>query len=96
MDDRREFVVVDLSGVSTSDGLHKKLAHALEFPDFYGRNWAAFWDAITGLVQMPHRLRLAGWQSFAARLPKEAESMKGCLEDMTQLFPNWAPVVEYD
>jgi len=56
MDERADFVQVDLSAVITSAELHEILEHALEFPALYGRNWNAFWDAITGLVPMPLQL----------------------------------------
>jgi RNAse (barnase) inhibitor barstar len=95
MIERLEFVVLDLSGISSSPELHAALAHSLGFPDFYGQNWAAFWDAITGLVAMPHRLRLIGWSLFAARLPEEARQLQSCLDDMGRQFPEWASVVEY-
>ena len=95
MRERDELVVIDLSEAASDSQLHAILARALEFPDFYGRNWNAFWDAITGLVVMPCGLRLVGWSSFAARMPNEAKCLRGCLDDMIQRFPEWAPIVEY-
>jgi len=95
MDHRRESVVIDLSPVSSREDLHAALAHALDFPDFYGRNWAAFWDAITGLVEMPRRLVLKGWPRLEAVLPAEAGALRSCLEDMSRQFPDWAAEVEY-
>jgi ribonuclease inhibitor len=95
MDHRRESVVIDLSAVSSREDLHAALANALDFPDFYGRNWAAFWDAITGLVAMPRRLVLKGRPRFAADLPGEAGALQSRLEDMSRQFPDWAAAVEY-
>ncbi len=95
MDQRRESVMVDLSEVATREELHTALARALDFPDFYGRNWDAFWDAITGLVEMPRRLVLKGWSGLAERLPEEANAMRGCLEDAASQFPEWSAEVEY-
>ena len=95
MDERAELVVIDLSGIASGPELHAILARALDFPDFYGRNWNAFWDAITGLVVMPHRLRLVDWSSFEDRMSEEARYLRGCLDDMIQQFPEWASIVEY-
>ncbi len=95
MDERAEIVEIDLSGTSSGAELHAALARGLDFPDFYGKNWAAFWDAITGLVAMPHRLRLVGWSRFEGRLPEEARHLRSCLDDMGQQFPEWASAVEY-
>jgi RNAse (barnase) inhibitor barstar len=87
--------MVDLTTVSSREELHSALARALDFPDFYGSNWAAFWDAITGLVEMPHRLVLQGWLSFAARLPEEAGALQSCLEDAAAQFPESSAEVEF-
>ncbi len=95
-EERVDQVEVDLTAVMTSQDLHVALADALGFPEFYGRNWHAFWDAITGLVQMPRRLRLAGWTLLASRLPSDARQMRSCLHDMSRQYPEWASEVEYD
>ena len=50
---RLEKVVIDVGDVATAGELHHVLMTALGFPGFYGRNWNAFWDAITALVEMP-------------------------------------------
>ncbi|KAM3111696.1 barstar family protein [Phormidesmis sp. 146-33] len=95
MDERREVVDVNLSGVMTAGDLHAELSRALEFPNFYGHNWDAFWDAITGLVEMPKKLCFHGWQGFAKRLPSEAYMLCQCLEEMEQEHPEWASEVEF-
>jgi ribonuclease inhibitor len=95
MDERREVVEIDLSAISTSRELQLLLARSLDFPGFYGCNWDAFWDAITGLVAMPRRLRLVGWSALVARLPEDARMMRGCLDDATAQYPEWSAEVEY-
>ena len=59
-------VEIDLTSVATAKELHVELARALGFPRWYGRNWDAFWDAITGLVEMPRTLRFRAWSSLEA------------------------------
>jgi RNAse (barnase) inhibitor barstar len=95
VNDRRECVEVDLSHISSADDFQTTLAKALDFPAFYGRNWDAFWDAISGVVEMPRRLVLHDWTAFAQRLPDEAKSMRACFEEMAEELPGSAPVVEY-
>jgi ribonuclease inhibitor len=92
---RAEMIEVDLFNVMTATDLHHELACALDFPDFYGQNWNAFWDAITGLVEMPRVLRFHGWEAFSDRLPREAQMMRQCLADMQREYPAWAAQVEY-
>ncbi len=92
---RQVTVEIDLSTVMTATDLHHELARALDFPDFYGQNWDAFWDAITGLVVMPRVLRFRGWQGLVDRLPQEAQRLRQCLEDMQRAYPDGATQVEY-
>ena len=95
MDKRRGVIEVNLSEVTTTGELHMELSRALNFPDFYGQNWDAFWDSITGLVEMPQQLRFYGWQKLVGRLPNEARILQQCFEDMVREYPEWAPEVEY-
>lgn len=95
MDDRREIVEIDLSVATTPRDLHLLLARSLGFPDWYGCNWDAFWDAITGLVAMPRRLRLIGWDHLVTRLPHDARLMQQLLAEMKSNYPDCAAEVEY-
>jgi ribonuclease inhibitor len=92
---RKPLVAVDVSNVLSVRQLHELLSDALDCPDWYGHNWDAFWDAITGLVVMPERLRLIGWNAFMEKFPRDARIMKECLDDMAKQYPNSAACVEY-
>lgn len=88
-------VEIDLRGVRDAKTLHDRLARALDFPAFYGRNWAAFWDAITGLVELPPQLVFPGYNELAEHLPQEAHNLRQALEDRNQQFPGWACQLEW-
>ena len=92
---RPALVTIDLSEINTARQLHAALAAALGFPSFYGMNWDAFWDAITGLVDMPQQLELRGWQDFATRLPADAALLQRILARMAQDMPALAAQVRY-
>ncbi|MET9663204.1 barstar family protein [Streptomyces sp. NPDC006510] len=53
-------VTIDVASVANEDELHRLLQRELGIPDFYGRNWDAFWDAVSGLVLIPEHARFAG------------------------------------
>jgi RNAse (barnase) inhibitor barstar len=88
-------VTIDLSDINTARQLHASLAAALAFPSMYGMNWDAFWDAITGLVDMPQQLELRGWPAFAARRPGDAALLQRILARMAQDMPALAAHVHY-
>ncbi|WP_198659094.1 barstar family protein [Nocardiopsis sp. FIRDI 009] len=73
-------VTIALHDVSSARGLQRLLKQELGFPDMYGHNWDAFWDAITGLVQLPGTLRFTGWAHLVRTLPDDAESLRESLE----------------
>jgi RNAse (barnase) inhibitor barstar len=47
--DERDAVFIDGSACVDEESLHTTLASALEFPDWYGRNWDALWDLMRDL-----------------------------------------------
>lgn len=93
---RDKRVEIELNDIESTEQLHVRLMKTLSFPDWYGRNWNAFWDAITALVDMPLILRLKGWSEFERRFPRDAKLMSDCLRDMAQQYPAFASRVEYD
>ena len=92
---RQALVTIDLSDINSPHQLHAALATALAFPSFYGMNWDAFWDAVTGLVDMPQQIELRGWPAFAARLPHDAAILQRILARMAQEMPDEAAHVHY-
>lgn len=92
---RQARVTIDLSAINSPHQLHAALAAALGFPAMYGMNWDAFWDAITGLVDMPQQLELRGWPAFAARLPHDAAILQRSLARLAQEMPDQAAQLRY-
>ncbi|RGD63354.1 ribonuclease inhibitor [Kitasatospora xanthocidica] len=74
-------VTIDVGSVRDESGLHAVLKRELGFPAFYGRNWNAFWDAITGLVAMPRELRFTGWAELEREVPSSAALLRSRLAE---------------
>ncbi|MDF2804998.1 MAG: hypothetical protein K0S61_4903 [Anaerocolumna sp.] len=94
-DTRKEEVMIDLANVKTVEELHLILKEKLGFPNFYGMNWDAFWDSITGLVEMPLRLVLKGWFNIERNFPKDSRIMKECLRELNEEYPSCSCEVFY-
>lgn len=75
---------IDLDLAVNIKHLHEIFMEHLDFPDFYGKNWDAFWDAITGLVEMPKELRLANWSGFEKKFEKESKILKQIITDFNK------------
>lgn len=94
-EERAEVIEIDLSDVNTSKQLHVILKKELGLPDFYGMNWDAFWDAVTGLVELPRKLIVIGWENAIKNIPEDAEIMKKLFEKLNEKHPSWGCRVEY-
>ncbi|MFJ4712496.1 barstar family protein [Streptomyces sp. NPDC088785] len=79
-------ITIDVSGVGDERALHLLLMRELGFPEFYGMNWAAFWDAITGLVGIPDQVRFLGWELLADRVPEGSDLLRRALDDYRALY----------
>ena len=86
---------IDLENITTSEDLHSLLKAKLDFPEFYGRNLNAFWDSITGLVELPAVIVLKNWKLFEAKLPADAQIMKECFDKMTEEYPSLSSQIKY-
>jgi ribonuclease inhibitor len=86
--------ILTVAHVDMPQQLHEVLKLALGFPGFYGHNWDAFWDAITGLVEMPQVLELWGWDVLGRKLPSEAYYLLEALLSAVKQFPNFSAEVQ--
>ncbi|EOW6323934.1 barstar family protein [Listeria monocytogenes] len=88
-------VTIDLKKVSTKEELQNLLKQELDFPDYYGGNWDAFWDTITGLVELPEKIIFEHWSDLEESIPDEANSLKEMLENFNKKCPMMKTEVEY-
>ena len=95
LDERLELVIIDLYAVVSEKQLHSLLKKNLGFPDFYGMNWDAFWDSISGLVEMPKKLEFIGWYKVEQILPHDAHMLKTLLNRLNEKYPSFSVEVEY-
>ena len=79
---------IDLSSIETEEQLHSLLSSALSFQAFYGQNWDAFWDSITGLVELPKNIEFTGSQSLRLALPSSYQQLQSCFTDLKNEYPN--------
>ncbi|MGI5170251.1 barstar family protein [Spirillospora sp. CA-253888] len=87
-------IVIDLANVSEAGQLHRLLQRELDFGPYYGRNWNAFWDAITGFITLPDELALTSWSHLERALPEDAATMRGLLEEQRKHLAGLGRTVE--
>jgi RNAse (barnase) inhibitor barstar len=80
---------VDLSRATGAQDIHAAFATALGFPEWYGRNWDAFWDLISSDHPLPDQLHIRGLDHVEQTLPREADLMLRCLGDYNNRAGRW-------
>ena len=78
-----ETLKVDVGPATTRQELHRLLAEAFHFPDYYGQNWDAFDECIRH-VELPSRVEIVGFEALRLRLPREAELLQRCVADFIE------------
>lgn len=85
-----QIVVLDASTWSTEADLHRDMAAALHFPDYYGRNLDALNDCFRDVVAQSYGwapdatglvLAFLGYDAFAQRFPSAGEIVLDILAD---------------
>jgi len=76
-----EIKVIDLGEIVSIKDFHDTVSERLYFPEFYGNNWDAFWDSISGIVEMPKNLTLTNWEKFEKTFKKDSKILKKIIKD---------------
>lgn len=74
------YLMIDVADPSTREELHALLAEAMDFPEYYGRNWDAFDECLRDAT-LPAHVTIRGLGTLRAKLPGEADSFARCVRD---------------
>ncbi len=67
----KDLYIIDLTDVKTYYEFHFAIRDSLNFPDYYGCNWDAFWDCLTDMVGRPVNMEIRGFDIFVKRFGAE-------------------------
>ena len=66
---------VDLTNVNYYFDLHFVIANSLDFPDYYGCNWDAFWDCLSEMYGEPVHIEIIGLDVIERKFDDVASTM---------------------
>ena len=66
---------IDFSNVKYYMEMHKIIQVSLDFPDYYGCNWDAFWDCLTDMYGEPIFIEIIGLDVIEREFEDAAEKM---------------------
>ena len=67
----KEKYTIDFTKVEHYIEMHKVIQEALDFPDYYGCNWSAFWDCLTDMYGEPIHIEVLGLENIKNRFGEE-------------------------
>ena len=71
MYEHKEKYTIDFTKVEYYIEMHKVIQEALDFPDYYGCNWSAFWDSLTDMYGEPIHIEILGLENIKNRFGEE-------------------------
>ena len=61
--------------------MHAIIWKSLDFPDYYGCNWSAFWDCLTDMYGDPIHIEIVGLDVIERKFDDSAHKMIKLLKD---------------
>ena len=71
---------VDFTKVNYYFEMHEVIWKSLDFPDYYGCNWSAFWDCLTDMYGEPIHIEIVGLDVIKKRFDGCADKIVKILE----------------
>ena len=77
----KEKYTIDFTNVNNYLEMHFVIRDALDWPDYYGCNWDAFWDCLTNMVGRPIHIEILGLDVIERRFDDAAKMMVDTLRE---------------
>ena len=71
----KEKYVVDFTNVKYYLEMHAVIEKSLDFPDYYGCNWDAFWDCLNDMYGTSIHIEIIGIEVIERKFVNAAEKM---------------------
>ena len=72
---------IDFTKVEYYLEMHFSIRDALDWPDYYGCNWDAFWDCLTDMVGRKIHIEILGLDIIERKFGKEVQTMIDILKE---------------
>ena len=67
--------IIDFRELNYYLEMHAVIWKSLDFPDYYGCNWSAFWDCLTDMYGEPVHIEIIGLEVIEQKFDGAAEKM---------------------
>ena len=77
----KELYTIDFTNVQHYLEMHFIIREALDWPDYYGCNWDAFWDCLMNMVGCPVHIEIIGLDVIERKFDNAARTMVETLKE---------------
>lgn len=77
----KDIYTIDFSNVQSYLEMHFVIKEALDFPDYYGCNWDAFWDCLTNMMGRQIHIEIIGLDVIERKFDDAAKKMLEILKE---------------
>ena len=77
----KEVYTIDFTNVKNYLEMHFVIREALDWPEYYGCNWDAFWDCLTDMVGRPVHIEILGLDVIERKFGNAAKMMLDTLRE---------------
>ncbi|MBQ2242508.1 MAG: barstar family protein [Clostridia bacterium] len=77
----KEKYIIDFTEVQHYLEMHNIIRQALDWPDYYGCNWDAFWDCLTDMIGRPIHIEIIGLEVIQRKFGDTADKMLEILKE---------------
>ena len=78
----KDLYTIDFRDVQNYAEVHLIIREALDFPDYYGCNWDAFWDCLTDMVGRPIHIEIIGLDVIRRKFDDSADKIIEILKEL--------------
>ena len=85
MDNKTTKYVIDFKNVKGHFDMFEIISTAMEFPDYFGNNWDAFWDCMTDIIFINLEIEILNLDALDSDLQEDKEKLICLLKELKHL-----------
>ncbi len=95
INEKEKIVKLDFTGCKTWQEFHERIRVAFDFPEWYGRNWDAFWDLLWSECDAD-KVEITGEHTLSKQFCSYIDMTHEILNDLVDSRANSGYIFEYE
>ena len=85
MNNKTQKYIIDFKDVKGIYDMFEIISTAMDFPDYFGNNWDAFWDCMTDIICINLEIEILNLDALDSDLRKDKEKFLTLLKELKHL-----------